>query len=237
MTSQSDRRIQRAGELATAFPAAAEILAFYGEIARFQKSVYENLPSDAPDPVAVLAPHWSPFLKLVERTAPEPLVAAARELGRDEAACGQILLSCWSGGDVPEDCTFFARALLQPYAERTRPCPFCQAHPVAGVLRGEGEGASRSLLCLMCARERPFRRIVCPGCGESDKDKLPVYIAAEIDYVRVEACDTCRTYIKSIDLTKNGLAVPEVDEMATVALNLWAEEHGYTKLQANLLGM
>jgi formate dehydrogenase maturation protein FdhE len=28
-----------------------------------------------------------------------------------------------------------------------------------------------------------------------------------------------------------------VDEIATVSLNLWAEEHGYTKLQLNLLGM
>jgi formate dehydrogenase maturation protein FdhE len=31
--------------------------------------------------------------------------------------------------------------------------------------------------------------------------------------------------------------VPVVDEIATVALNIWAEEHGYAKLEANLLGM
>jgi FdhE protein len=53
----------------------------------------------------------------------------------------------------------------------------------------------------------------------------------------VEACDSCQTYIKSVDLTKNGLAVPVVDELATIALNLWAEENGYRKLQLNLLGM
>jgi len=40
------------------------------------------------------------------------------------------------------------------------------------------------------------------------------FIAEQIDYVRVEACDTC--------LTKDGFAVPEVDEIATVSLNLWA---------------
>jgi formate dehydrogenase maturation protein FdhE len=38
-------------------------------------------------------------------------------------------------------------------------------------------------------------------------------------------------------LTRNGLAVPVVDELATVPLNIWAEEHGYAKLQPNLLGM
>jgi FdhE protein len=66
---------------------------------------------------------------------------------------------------------------------------------------------------------------------------LPIYIAEGFDYVRVDACNTCRTYIKSIDLTKNGHAVPIVDEIATVALNIWAEEHDYAKLELNLLEM
>lgn len=64
-----------------------------------------------------------------------------------------------------------------------------------------------------------------------------MYVAAEIDHIRVEACDTCRTYLKSVDLTKDGFAVPTVDEIATVALNLWAEEQGYTKIETNVLGM
>jgi FdhE protein len=55
--------------------------------------------------------------------------------------------------------------------------------------------------------------------------------------VRVEACDTCKTYIKAVDLTKYGLAEPVVDEIVTVPLNIWAEEHGYVKLAPNLLGM
>jgi FdhE protein len=53
----------------------------------------------------------------------------------------------------------------------------------------------------------------------------------------VEACDTCRHYIKTVDLTKDGHAVPVVDELATMPLNLWAQQHGYVKLQANLLGI
>ena len=41
------------------------------------------------------------------------------------------------------------------------------------------------------------------------------------------------------DRTKDmrGITVPVVDEIATIALNLWAEEHGYTKIQTNLLGI
>jgi FdhE protein len=105
------------------------------------------------------------------------------------------------------------------------------------VLRREGDGAKRSLVCSLCATEWEFRRVLCPNCGEENKDKLPVYIAADFEHVRVEACDTCRTYLKSVDLTKAGRAVPVVDELATVPLNVWAEEHGYTKANPNILGM
>jgi len=67
--------------------------------------------------------------------------------------------------------------------------------------------------------------------------KLPVYSANEIANVRVEACDTCHRYLKTVELTKDGHAVPVVDEIATIALNLWASEHGYAKIQTNLLGI
>jgi FdhE protein len=55
--------------------------------------------------------------------------------------------------------------------------------------------------------------------------------------VRVESCDTCRHYIKTIDLTKDGRAVPVVDELAAIPLSLWASENGYTKVSPNLLGL
>lgn len=73
--------------------------------------------------------------------------------------------------------------------------------------------------------------------GEETVEKLAIYTANQFDHVRVEACDTCHYYIKTVDLTKNGLAVPVVDELATIPLNLWAQEHRYVKLQANLLGI
>ena len=89
----------------------------------------------------------------------------------------------------------------------------------------------------MCATGWQFRRVVCPNCGEEDKDRIPVYTASEFDHVRVDACDRCKTYIKSVDLTRDGHAVPVVDELATVALNIWAENQGYLKLEPNLLGL
>ncbi len=138
---------------------------------------------------------------------------------------------------------------LQPYAEyladhrqaavvdgTPSTCPLCGGKPAVGVLRSEGDGAKKSLICMLCAHEWAFRRIYCPACGEEREPQMAYYSAPEIAHVRVDVCDTCHTYLKSIDLTKTGLAVAVVDELATMPLDLWAREHGYEKLQINLLG-
>lgn len=204
----------------------------------------------------LLVPKFPQFLLLAEEIAPPQIAQSARDLKTQEA--GQwhgLLASCWrTAADfqpTPRDTeTLLAWLFLQPYAEyiadhseraprkeNLAVCPCCSRKPVVGVLRPEGDGGKRSLICSMCSTEWTFVRILCPACGEETVEKLAIYTAKQFDYVRVEACDTCRCYIKTVDLTKNGLAVPIVDELATIPLNLWAQEHRYVKLQANLLGI
>jgi formate dehydrogenase maturation protein FdhE len=156
--------------------------------------------------------------------------------------------------DDPHDGVSADRSLawmfLQPYAEylavhretaivdgTPSTCPLCGGKPIVAVLRSEGDGAKKSLICMLCAHEWAFRRIYCPACGEEREPQMGFYSAPEIAHVRVDVCDSCHTYLKSIDLTKTGLAVPVVDELATLPLDLWAREHGYKKLQINLLGI
>jgi len=115
-------------------------------------------------------------------------------------------------------------------------CPVCGSKPQVAVLRPEGDGGKRFLVCSFCLTEWEFRRILCPICGEEDYQKLPRYSAEDLVAVRVEACDTCKYYLKSVDMTVDGLAVPLVDEIATAPLDLWAAEHGYTKVTLNLMG-
>ncbi|HMD97955.1 MAG TPA: formate dehydrogenase accessory protein FdhE [Terriglobia bacterium] len=153
------------------------------------------------------------------------------------------------GSSVEDLRRFTALAILQPYAEylahraempapvvRRPVCPFCGSKPLAGVLRPEGEGAKRSLVCSFCYTEWDYLRIACPACEESRDEKMCVYTASKFELVRVEACETCKTYIKTVDLTKNGLAIPEVDELAAIPLTLWADDQGYTKISRNILG-
>jgi len=207
-------------------------------------------PPESPEILA----SFGPFLSVVEKQGPARLAALARNLQQSSPeSWSELLDASWSttessSDEPPEE--FLARAFLQPYAEFVRSrlamksdgyihsrCPFCNRKPGLGVLRQQGDGARRSLMCSFCLAEWEFRRIVCPGCGEENNAKLPVYTATDFDYIRVECCDTCHAYLKAVDLTKNGLAEPMVDEMAAAPLDLWAEEHGYAKLQRNLMGM
>ena len=110
-------------------------------------------------------------------------------------------------------------------------CPFCRQRPATGVLRDAGQGTRRALVCGLCFTEWSFERIACPSCGERQFDALPVYTAEQAAGVRIEGCDTCGVYLKTIDASKDGTVVPVVDDLATIPLDLWAREHGYRRLR------
>jgi FdhE protein len=205
--------------------------------------------------LTLLLPHFRNYLSLVEQNAPNALAAAAREVAAMPSdAWVTLLTSYWEVGgrfdqEIGAFAQFFPRAFLQPYAglvaERmavppllatTHVCPLCEGRPFLGVLRIEGDGGKRFLVCSFCGHEWEFRRILCPTCGEVEEKKLPVYVAEQFPHVRVEACDTCKCFVRTIDLTKDGHAVPVVDDLAAIPLTLWAHEHGYGRLQPNLLG-
>ena len=198
---------------------------------------------------------FTSLLCMMEQAGPPALAAAAREISRlDTVSKLSLLESYWDLGGTNDQligafAQFIPRAFEQPVAEliaaftpvgpvlsTPHRCPLCGGQPFLGVLRPEGDGGKRRMLCSFCLQEWDFRRIYCAACREADEKKLPVYVAEQFPHIRVEACDTCKTYMRTIDLTKDGHAVPVVDDLAAIPLSLWAEEHGYTRLQPNLLG-
>jgi FdhE protein len=205
--------------------------------------------------LTLLLKPFSKLLSLVETKGPEPLAAESRHLKRQgETEWAGVLTNFWNTGlleavsaePLPE---FLAHAFLLPYAEflgaamlppalamTVCRCPRCNALPLLGVLRPEGDGGKRFLQCSFCSLEWEFRRIFCAQCGEEQEQKLPIYIAEQFPHVRVECCETCKHYLRTIDLTKDGNAVPLVDDLAVIPLSLWAEENGYKRIQRNLLG-
>jgi FdhE protein len=256
------KRIERAQRLITLHPYAAEILQFYVRVASFQENLHRSLGASIQSmpaslrreltgsELAELGSRFEPFVNLAATYGPETLRGHSRELiARGEDFWIELIQRAWCASS--SDATgHLAHIFLQPYAEllrshsaakpsvsRSGVCPFCYRKPSAGVLRQLGEGAARSLICSFCLAEWEFRRLVCPACGEENDRNLPVFTAEAWDYIRVEACEKCKTYIKTIDRSKNGNADAVVDELASAALDLWAHERGYAKLQNNLLGM
>jgi FdhE protein len=222
-----DSRIERAVELAAQHASARELLRFYASVARFQKGFDEHMPQPWLDEL-----WFGRLLACVAAVAPPPLAAYASTVTSSE-----FVTRYWNGANdlSPED-RFLARAYLEPYAARLPKCQ-CARKPVVAVLRPQDLGARRSLVCSLCSAESDYERMKCPACGETNSDALSVYTTADYEHVRVDVCHTCNTYLKTIDLSKHGLAVPIVDEIATVALDVWAREQGYSKLEVNLLGL
>jgi formate dehydrogenase accessory protein FdhE len=258
------QRIRRAQELIPEHPYAREILEFYIHIARFQETLHGNLKTALQSPAASLSrelsmdelaqlgPRFDSFLALTANHGPRASSELSQELrARGESFWGDLLSAHWSAASASDAQGLLAWTFLQPYAELVRSrdapskatqttrgiCPFCNRKPATGVLRQMGDGAARSLICSFCLAEWEFRRLVCPACGEQNDRNLPVFTASDIDYIRIECCDTCKTYLKTVDLTKNGRADPIVDELASTPLDLWVQERGYMKLQKNFLGM
>lgn len=257
-----DRRIERAAELATADEVTRPLLRFYSKLLSLQRDLFELLssrqgwkPSGSLDhDRTVLRAGVPALLEAIAQAGPELLAREAGQLLQGpEAAIDDLLLACWL---VPSDRQFFAKAVLQPYARWLadvgippidRPlarsdnrCPFCGGMPQLSILQTSGgslEGGGRALLCATCLTVWPIRRVLCVHCGEEDERKLGYFHSTTYEQLRIDACDSCRHYLKTVDLTRLGTAVPIVDEVAGASLDVWAREHGYEKIELNLVGL
>lgn len=243
-----DQKIARAQKLSTGDSSAKDMLAVYTKVAGFQKQINQSLNGVEHVDVRSLLRFLPQLHVLIKQLNSAPLEKAAAELGDQPGPWGELLLQHWeqdSEGFSPAK-SFLAYTLLQPYAEHVTSrmnlscentvtqCPACGNPAQLSVLREYNNGAKRSLVCCLCSSEWEFRRVLCPECGEQHKDKLPVFSAEEIPQARIEACDTCKSYIKCIDMTRDGHAIPPVDDLATLPLDLWAQEQGYTRHHPNM---
>jgi FdhE protein len=257
-----EKQIERADHLAGGSSGSQELLTFYAQLLRAQEEIYESLRSqinwlpsgDLENDLLVLQPLTKKLLETVARHGPASLADEARALlASTPEGLARELVDHWRS---PSDTQFFAKSILQPYArwlaetgtppvgrelaggERT--CPFCGGKPQVSFLQNKernAESGNRDLLCANCLCSWEFRRVVCANCGEEKPAKLGYFHSPEFDYVRIEACDSCKHYIKGIDLTRFGHAAPLVDEIYSAPLDLWAREHGYKKIELNLVGV
>ena len=191
--------------------------------------------------------------------APGPLGDAGKDLAARSGAEQRDLVEGWlddpslleariaawirvAAGPVLE----LAAAALKPLEkeEWSGPaCPACGGLPQVSVIREEsGEfmaGSPRYLVCGRCALWWSFARATCPWCGEDDSRRVGSFSPEGERLVRIDACDTCRAYVKTFDLRERGGVdvVPLVDDVATLTLDVWAHEKGLQRSGVSLAGV
>jgi Protein involved in formate dehydrogenase formation len=141
--------------------------------------------------------------------------------------------------------------------EEAERCPCCGGLPQLSWLADSGQAlvnGPRSLICARCGWTWKFSRSVCPACGESGEEQLRVYaehlqgpvsgngkdssgdVQPVFPHLRIAACSTCNRYLIEVDMARDEGAVPEVDELAALPLDLHASDQGLTKVTPNLMG-
>jgi formate dehydrogenase maturation protein FdhE len=221
-----DLRLARAFDLAAARPAARAALEFLAQLTAFQQSL-AGKHADAPAALDEYL-HW------MERHAPGPVAKEAVRLREAATPWPQLLEGYQAATPTTLDSAtmFLVETLLHVFPPH--PCAH-EGPPMVSLLREAGHGSRRSHLCGACLAETPAPRLGCLACGETRVEALPVFRSEDTEPARIDACDTCHAYMKTIDLTRNGSACPIADDLGTVSLDLWAREHGYHRVRPNVL--
>lgn len=244
-----EQRGARAALLASQSDVAREPLEFAAALCKAQAAcagrlqganLTGRLSSDADAVIAAV----TPLLRLIAERSEE-----AAERLTDDPATARTRLGVYWGGDSSD---YIARVLLQPYAAALRSrnltpdrthnpghCPFCGGPAWVASRKGapDAESGFRYLHCALCGQEWNFNRISCPSCDEGDPYKLPQFQSDVHKNVRIEACETCRRYVKSIDLTLDARPIPAIDDLLSLSMDLWAAEQGFTRIEPGLAGL
>lgn len=246
-------RRQRTDELLARYAFAGQLLGFYRALLPVQEKAFHAAEADHPSPADL--PRYA-----ADRVMPDVIdvtVAHGPRRLRDgvvERFCTadlpQLVTRWLSGAALTPFEVFLARASAGPVLEASnresatplddRHCPGCGGLPQLSFFAVTGEAlvtGPRYLLCSRCGQTWVFSRMMCAGCGERSGNRLPIYREeGQFAHARVDGCQTCHRYLLTFDLRLDTAAVPEVDELACLPLDLYARDRGFSKITPNLLG-
>lgn len=110
-------------------------------------------------------------------------------------------------------------------------CPVCGFYSDMARIAGTGDGR-RFLHCALCEYEWHFKRIACPICDNGDAEKLGYFTVADERAYRVDYCDECRGYIKTVLPERLRISGPcdlAVENILTVEIDAAAMGKGYSR--------
>ena len=105
-------------------------------------------------------------------------------------------------------------------------CPICGSAPILSLLEDEG---ARRLICSFCWQDWSAKRGFCPFCENQDSKNQQYFYHEEEKEYRVDLCNKCKRYIKTIDTRKlDRLIYPPLEQISSLHLDINAKEMGYT---------
>jgi len=192
----------------------------------------------------------------------KPSLPASKKLAglsKQRGRVGQLVLAAAFGPDMKtlkrlsretslpaDELLFFGRAAAAPYLSRMlwpipekdrifardqHPCPFCGSEPGLSILAGET--GKRSLACSLCGMEWDYQRVKCPFCGEGNALKTVSEPGRPGRWI--EACGSCKRYLKAVDARKPAArergekVIALVEAVAGLYLDLIAEKKGFKR--------
>lgn len=96
----------------------------------------------------------------------------------------------------------------------------------------------RHMICTICGYEEEYFRIGCSYCLHRDCEKIDLLV--DEDEVRVELCNDCKSYIKSVK--KNSEVYlkyqdPYLIDIVSLPLDVVAQKRGFVRRSPNILGI
>jgi FdhE protein len=110
-------------------------------------------------------------------------------------------------------------------------CPVCGSLPFLSLLKEEV--GKRFLLCSHCGYEWRVDRVFCPFCSNKDQQSLHYLFAEGEEAYRIDLCEKCHQYIKTVDYRKLEESDPVLEDLATLHLDILASEKGFKRLIPN----
>lgn len=187
-----------------------------GEMSESAKSIAESVKTGKLDLEALFAA----FLKSDE----DYFQKVSDELKIDKKTLGFIVYS-----SVKPSLTRCAEQ-LSTHFDKNQPwekgyCPICGSPPAISIFEENGK---RFFSCSFCWHKWATKRIFCPFCDNTDHNTLRYFEIESEEEHRLDVCDKCGKYIKTVDTRKTDRGIyPPLEYISTPHLDIKAAETGF----------
>ena len=113
-------------------------------------------------------------------------------------------------------------------------CPVCKAQPTVSWI---GDNGRRRVSCSYCGTTGYVDRTGCPVCQTVDSAKQNILVFEREEGFKINTCDLCRSYVKTIDAEIILRLTPDIADLVSLPLDIVVQEKGYARRSPNPVGM